>query len=95
MLNNSIYNKIVNNNNTTETNIISNNLSSTTTTTSISSLNNILDKNNQDEEEEDKLIAHKLAHALRDQDTDKFINIYDKIPLHINHNRVSQKNIFR
>ena len=42
----------------------------------------------------DDLIAHNLAHAIRDQEPDKFLAVYDKIPADFNQLRVSPILVF-
>ena len=51
------------------------------------SLTNIV-RNNNNNDDEDYLISHLLAHTIRDQDTDKFITIYDTIPRNFTQTRV-------
>ena len=47
--------------------------------------------NDNDSDELDLALAHELARALRCQDTERFIEIYDfNIPSHFDRNRVSE-----
>ena len=48
----------------------------------------------EEEKSFDDIISHNLAHALIDQEPEKFLLIYDKIPSDLSQTRVSS-NIFK
>jgi len=52
---------------------------------------NTFNTNTDDNIKQIEQIAHQLAHTLRNQDTDEFLNLYDQIPTQLNITQIKER----